>query len=302
MNIVLIVPTYNAGNSWSKWLDSVSSQNLLLSSVYIIDSSSSDDTVKLAKECGFTCDVISKEDFGHGKTRQFALQKYLNSDVVIFLTQDAFLASNDALNKLVNVFDDPLVGISYGRQLPRIGARQIEAHARIFNYPDKSHIRSIKDKEALGLKVAFTSNSFCAYRTEALIDVGGFPLDTIVSEDMYVAAKMLKKGWKIAYCSKAAVYHSHNYGYMDEFRRYFDIGVFNSREQWILHEFGNAESKGLEFIRSEVSFLMHKNIILIIESFFRTIIKFVGYRLGMIEKSIPVAMKRVMSAQSSYWN
>lgn len=76
---------------------------------------------------------------------------------------------------------------------------------------------------------------------------------------MYVAAKMLKCGWKVAYCANATVYHSHNYSLLDEFRRYFDIGVFNAREPWVLAEFGVAESEGVKFIRSEFLFLFRKN-------------------------------------------
>ena len=43
------------------------------------------------------------------------------------------------------------------------------------------------------MKTAFNSNSFAAYRRKALKDVGGFPINTILSEDMYVTAKMLLK-------------------------------------------------------------------------------------------------------------
>lgn len=301
MKIVLIVPTYNAGSAWIKWLESVSSQDLVLASVQIIDSDSSDDTVELARKYGFDCDVFAKEDFGHGKTRQLAFQKYLDSDIIIYLTQDAILASNKSLYELVKVFDDPSVGISYGRQLPRIGAGHLESHARLFNYPDKSQTRALEDKSELGIKTAFTSNSFAAYRVDALSEVGGFPSDTIVSEDMYVAAKMLKCGWKVAYCANATVYHSHNYSLLDEFRRYFDIGVFNAREPWVLAEFGVAESEGVKFIRSEFLFLFRKNAFLIFESLLRTILKLIGYKLGLNEKNIPVKIKRIMSSQSNYW-
>ena len=83
------------------------------------------------------------------------------------------------------------------------------------------------------MKTAFNSNSFAAYRRKALKDVGGFPINTILSEDMYVTAKMLLKNWSVAYCADAKVYHSHNYTIWQEFKRYFDIGVFHAKEAWI---------------------------------------------------------------------
>jgi rhamnosyltransferase len=49
--------------------------------------------------------------------------------------------------------------------------------------------------------------------------VGGFPAHTIMNEDTYVAGKMLTRGWKISYVAEAAVHHSHDYRFSEEFRR-----------------------------------------------------------------------------------
>lgn len=56
--------------------------------------------------------------------------------------------------------------------------------------------------------------------------MGGFPEDVIGSEDAYVAARMLLGGYAVRYATTAEVYHSHDYSVLEEFRRYFDIGVF----------------------------------------------------------------------------
>ena len=64
------------------------------------------------------------------------------------------------------------------------------------------------DREALGIKTAFLSDSFAAYRCDALADVGGFP-DVPACEDMYVGAKLLQAGYTIVYAAEAQVYHSH---------------------------------------------------------------------------------------------
>ena len=156
-------------------------------------------------------------------------------------------------------------------------------------------------KEEFGVKAAFNSNSFSAYRVTALNQVGGFPLHTIVSEDMYVAAKMLKAGWSIAYCAESKVYHSHNYTISQEFKRYFDIGVFNSRESWIMAEFGRAESEGVKFIKSEIFYLLKHNPFLVFESVIRSAVKYAGYKFGKNEKILPVSLKKLMSNHPGYW-
>ncbi|MHB8117027.1 MAG: glycosyltransferase [Acidithiobacillus ferrivorans] len=132
-------------------------------------------------------------------------------DMLVYMMQDGIQASPDGLENLVSAFSDPEVGVAYGRQLPRDGASPVEAHTRLFNYLEQSNKRTLADKSKLGIKAAFTSNSFAAYRTKAVFDVGGFPSKLILGEDMVVAARMLLAGWSVAYVADAQVYHSHGY-------------------------------------------------------------------------------------------
>ena len=181
-------------------------------------------------------EVIKRSEFDHGGTRQYGVDSFHDIDVCVFLTQDAILSDCDSLNKILEPFHDDRVAAVCGRQLPRKHAAPIEAHARLYNYSSKSFVRSINDVKKFGLKTAFISNSFAAYRVSALNEVGGFPNNVIFGEDMYVAAKLLKSGYKIAYAADACVYHSHNYSILQEFSRYFDMGVFHAREPWIRQE------------------------------------------------------------------
>jgi rhamnosyltransferase len=111
---------------------------------------------------------------------------------------------------------------------------------------------------------------------------------------MFVAAKMLMNGWKVAYRADARTFHSHNYTIWQEFKRYFDIGVFHAREKWIRDVFGEAEKNGLGFVRYEVENLKKKPW-LIPAMIMRDGMKFIGYRLGIIEASLPIAFKKKLS-------
>lgn len=225
-----------------------------------------------------------------------------DADIILFLTQDAILADSEVLSKLVACFSNSEIGAAYGRQLPHVNATPLEAHARLFNYTAESRVKSLKDASELGIKTAFISNSFTAYRRSALMSIGGFPSNTILSEDTYVAAKMLLNGWKIAYCAEAEVYHSHNYSFFQEFKRYFDIVVFQSREAWIRERFGQAEGEGLRYIISEIKYLWKHNHTSLFPSFcIRTILKYIGYKLGLWEAKIPIAVKRYISMHKGYW-
>jgi len=244
MSVCLIVPTHNPGPLWPKWMTAVQCQQLIEHGL-VVDSSSSDGTDFSDLPSHWQCVHIAQADFNHGRTRTMAL-KYVpeGTEVVVFMTQDALLASSNTLQTLLDAFADPMVACAYGRQLPNNNATPIAAHARTFNYPSTSRTISMTDQPQLGLKTCFLSNSFAAYRLTDLLALGGFPPDVILGEDMSVAARLLMAGKSMAYVAEACVQHSHNYTLIQEFRRYFDTGVFHARSPWILQAFGEAGGRG----------------------------------------------------------
>jgi rhamnosyltransferase len=211
------------------------------------------------------------------------------------------LADPYAISRLVSVFANPSVACVYGKQLPHTDATPVAAHARLFNYPAASRVVSLADKERLGLKACFMSNSFAAYRVADLQAVGGFPSDVILGEDMSVAARLLMAGKSVAYVADACAYHSHNYSVMQEFRRYFDTGVFHARSPWLLAEFGSAGGEGLRFVRSELAYLWRHAPGWIPSALVRTAAKLIGYRLGRLESRWPLWFKRWCSMHKGYW-
>ena len=282
MNCGLIIPTLNAGSQFKKLLSQLAAQTLPTKKL-IVDSESTDGTADLAKSFGLEVLTIPRRTFNHGATRQFALETILPLDVVIFLTQDVLLHDDESLAKLVKIFsEDSTVGLSYGRQLPHEGATNEAAILRAFNYPPESQLRSFDDRKKFGIKTAFASNSFAAYRVAALQRVGGFPSNVPLCEDMYVAAKMLLDGWKIFYAATAQVYHSHNYTAAQEFRRYVQIGKFHAQESWIRETFGSAEGAGKKFVLMKLSMLAKKNPLDCVGAIFRDAAKFFGYRFGRL--------------------
>jgi rhamnosyltransferase len=202
------------------------------------------------------------------------------AEFFVYLTQDSILADANALARLTAAFEDPTVGAAYGRQLPRLDANPIEAHARLFNYPPVSATRSLDDQAQLGFRSIFFSNSFGAYRRTALQQAGGFPRELNFGEDTVVAARLLQSGWRIAYVSDAQAYHSHAYSCRQEFRRYFEIGRLHGNESWLLRDFGNASGEGRKFVRSEIQYLCRRAPWLIPEALLRTGLKYLGYQRG----------------------
>ncbi|WP_316801213.1 glycosyltransferase [Pedobacter frigidisoli] len=302
MKVAILIPTLNAGNSWEMLLDSIEKQDLVVDKKIIIDSGSSDDTTKIALAHGYELLTINKSDFDHGYARQLLAEAAKDCDLLVYLTQDCILSGDQSLKNLLNAFEDESIGIAYGRQLPHIGAKTIETHARLFNYTTQSKVKQLSDKEQLGIKTASCSNSYAAYRKRALDSVGGFPSHTIFAEDVIVGGQLLIKGWKIAYVAEAEVYHSHDYTVKEEFNRYFDIGVFHSTNRWLLDEFGSAGGEGLKYLKSELNYVVKNNPLVLPKMILSIGAKFLGYKLGMMHDKLSPKQRRAYSMHKKYWD
>ena len=281
LNVKVIIPTYNAGSRFKKTLDMLKVQNgLTQKDILIVDSSSTDGTQELVKKYGYELIVISKEEFGHGKTRKMAAEKAGNVEIVIFMTQDALPYDENTISNICAYFDfDEKVSAVYGRQVPYPDTDVFGTHARLFNYPEKSYIREFEDRKKYGIKTAFFSDTFGAYKKDILDKMGGFP-DVNFGEDTFMAGKMLMTGYKIGYCAESKVYHSHSFTIYEEYKRSKEIGKFHREQFWLIKEFGKVENEGVRFIKQEVLYLFrYKKYYLFPELFLRIILKFIAYKI-----------------------
>lgn len=298
----LVVPTLNAEGSGdlNTFLNSLEKQDLPCLKVLFVDSQSDDHTVKEAKKRGIHVHSIQRKDFDHGKTRQLARQLLKEVEFIIYMTQDAYLADENALKNILIPFKDPKVALSYGRQIPKKGHGPFASHSRFFNYPAHAHIYSLEDHKKHGMKVAFSSNCFACYRTQALDAIGGFPR-AVLGEDIIVAAKLILSNWKIAYTADASVYHSHEYSLKQEFRQHFDYGTFHKENPWITQRLGKAEKSGMDFALSELSYIAKKAPWLLPLSFLRSSCKYLAFQMGKHNEWIPLKWRHLLSRHPLFW-
>jgi len=300
--IGLAIPTLNAGQHLDRLLPALQCQTSAPVRFLVIDSSSQDDTVARLQSAGAEIRTIAPESFDHGATRQMAVDILDDVEFVIFLTQDAIPAHSGAFANLVAPFRDSTVGMAYGRQLPAPDAGPLGAHARLFNYPERSHLRTIADAAHYGIKTVFCSNSFAAYRRAALMESGGFPERTIFGEDTLAAASLLRDGWRICYAAAAKVYHSHDYALVEEFRRYFDIGALHGAHKDLLGPFDRSSGEALRYLGSELTYLRRHAVPSIPLALLRNFLKYSGYRLGRVAGHLPTSLNRQLSMNPRFWS
>jgi rhamnosyltransferase len=299
----VIVPVRNGGARWVEAASALCQAVAEPSLVVVVDSSSSDGSDRVAEERGFELLRIPPGAFSHGGTRQDAIARFCGGcEFVVFLTQDAVVEGPESLTELLAAFGDERIGAAYGRQLPHHGANRFETHAARYNYGPVSETRCLADRDRLGFKVSFLSNSFAAYRIDVLKEVGGFPDHIIVSEDAFVAMRLLLAGWRIAYRAEARVRHSHDSTMWYEMRRNFDFGVMHAQTPELLQTFGAAERWGIRFVLSELQYMLGVAPCQLAPALLRTLAKWGGYRLGLKFELLPPAWRPRLSMTKAYWN
>lgn len=299
----IIIPVRNGGARWREAAAALRGAVADPALVAVVDSGSSDGSDQVAVDSGFEVERIDPRTFNHGRTRQMAVDRFCEGrELAVFLTHDAVIEGRESLVELLAAFRDPQVGVAYGRQVPHRQAGPFEAHMVLFNYGTVSETRSLADAPRLGIKAAYTSNSFGAYRLSALRACGGFPSHLILGEDTCVAVKMLLAGWKVRYCAQARVRHSHAYTIVQEAQRYFDFGVLHSQLPELMQNFGAAEGEGARFVRSELRYMAAHAPHLLPAVLIRNSVKYAGYRLGRIFTRLPRRVCRRLSMTKVFWN
>lgn len=267
--------------------------------VLVVNSSSNDGTVELARELGARTWVVPRRSFNHGLTREAARRK-LATDIVVMLTPDCFARSPDFLERLVAPIAEGRAVVAYARQVAAADADLLARFGRAFCYPERSEIRGAEDALRLGSAVHFCSNACAAWSNHALDRIGGFK-PTLVSEETIAVCELLEAGGRIAYVAEAVVEHSHPTRLLDSFRRQFDIGW--TRETWrrLLLARGADEARGLAYARGLVRTVLAEAPHLLPWALFDTAVRLVGYRAGRVAAHLPASLVRGLSGQDFFW-
>jgi len=277
--VSVIIPTLNAENYIDGLLSSLCGQTVECE-IIIVDSSSLDRTTSIAASGNAKIVKVRKENFNHGKARNIGVQD-ATGDIVVFLTQDALPFDMYCLENLLKPLESSEIVASYGRQIPRSDASPIESFARLFNYDDKPMIKGREDLSSLGIKTFFFSNVCSAIKTKEFKELGGFPENIVMFEDLIFAAKAILKGYKIAYVPEAKVFHSHNFSLVQQFHRYQDAGISLRNNAWIF-EHAKANREGAEFLKQEIAYLSKNHQYQWIPyAIAESVFKFAGFWLGL---------------------
>ena len=243
---------------------------------------------------------VDKKDFDHGGTRKYGASQS-EADILMFMTQDALPVDEALITNLLKPYQNEAVSATYARQLPGENADILERYTRAFNYPKTSRIKSSEDIGELGIKTFFCSNVCATYRNEVYRRLGGFVNRTIFNEDMIMAFQIIGAGYKIAYNAEAKVLHSHNYSYLQQFSRNFDLGV-SHKEYAEFFNSVSSESEGMKLVKQTLRYLLdHKQYLLIPDLIMNAGFKYLGYLMGVNYRKLPQGLVEHFSMNKGYW-
>lgn len=297
VDVSIIIITRNAGNLFKSVMTNVFVQDYAGKyEVIIVDSTSNDNTINIAKKYSAKIITINPKEFGHGKTRNLGA-KIAKGKYLVFLTHDAVPRNKKWLGEIVKDLNKKNIAGIFGRQIARSYAVPMEKFFYFKMYGDKS---LLWNKKNIQFDEIIFSNANSAVKRSFLLK-HPFPQDILMSEDREWALSMIKKGYDILYQPSAMVTHSHDTGTLNLFKRYFDFGVSHS-------EIGNKKNKS-NFVGKGASVFLEELKYLIVEgkmiwiprAFLYNFTKFSGLIAGKNQKYIPKSIKLKLSGYKGYW-
>lgn len=303
----IIIPVYKPDKTLKHLLKRLGEQSYPIEKIIIMNTGKSywkDEEYALIPK--LEVHHVTKEEFDHGGTRNQGAG-YSESDVMVFMTDDAVPAHKNLIEELVKGLDqtgnnqEPVVA-AYARQLPNPDCALTEQYTRSFNYPEKSQVKTKADLPELGIKTFFASNVCCAYDRSAFAASGGFTNHTIFNEDMIYAGNAIRyKDQAVAYVAEAKVYHSHNYGCLTQFHRNFDLAVSQTDHPEV---FGGirSEKEGIRLVKRTCSWLISQRKPWLIPGvIIKSGFKYMGYLMGKRYKHLPFWLIKACTMNLAYW-
>ena len=298
----VIIPAYHPGKEFATLIKRLENQSVPIHRIIVMNTEES----MWNKEWEKLSDAmevhhLTKEEFDHGGTRARAAE-LSDSDVMVFMTQDAMPADRELLAELLKALDqEENIAAAYARQLPNAECSFVERYTRAFNYPDTSLVKTKADLDKYGIKTFFCSNVCAAYKKDIYEKQGGFVRRTIFNEDMIYAGGLIQAGYGIAYAAEARVIHSHNYNCMQQFHRNFDLGVSQAEHPEIF-EGVPSEGEGMRLVKKTLAYLIHSGRIWLIPGFvLQCAGKYAGYLAGKKFRKLPKKFILWCTMSPNYW-
>jgi rhamnosyltransferase len=211
MKVSIVIRTYNEAKHIGTLLNSVMGQDLDPDQreIIIVDSGSTDDTLQIASCFPVRILHIPKEEFSFGRSLNIGCAA-ATGEALVFVSGHCIPVSETWLSTLIAPLRDEGVVYSYGGQLGDERSRFSETQIFAKHFPPESSVSQ---------DAYFSNNANSALLRKIWIS-NRFDEELPGLEDMHLAKRLVREGYKIAYVANAAVHHIHEESWGQVKRRY----------------------------------------------------------------------------------
>lgn len=216
--VSIVIPTKNAGTYFTFTLEGIRNQiGIREIELIIVDSGSTDDTIKLAKDHDALVYTVKPSEFNHGLTRNYGADQS-SGDYVLFMVQDAIPSSDHWLFDMANVLES-------NKEIAAVTCRQfLRNDADLFvRYLSWTYYRALEFSLD---EVRMTDSKFddlsptekrrlcgledvCCLIRKDVFDKFKFK-NIQYAEDLELGVRLQRNGYKMAFLYSVGVVHSHN--------------------------------------------------------------------------------------------
>jgi len=205
----IVIRAFNEEQHIARLLTGILEQTVKDVQIILVDSGSRDATVAIASRFPVEVVHIQPQEFTFGRSLNMGMAA-AKADLVVMASAHVYPVYPDWLEKLLEPFQDPQIGLTYGKQ--RGGATSKYSEHQVFRswFPDHSTARQTHP---------FCNNANAAIRRELWKQ---HPYDELLSglEDLAWARWLLTQGQSLAYAADAEIIHVHHETWRGIYNRY----------------------------------------------------------------------------------
>jgi glycosyltransferase involved in cell wall biosynthesis len=211
MLVSIIIRTLNEERYLDELLGAIGNQKseLFNFEVVLVDSGSSDGTLRIAKERECRIQHIAKKEFSFGRSLNLGCES-AQGDILVFISGHCIPVDSNWLHKLCEPIASGLVCYSYGRQIGRDSTKFSENQVFEKYFPPYS----------MAPQQGYFCNNANAALSKSVWEKNRFNEKLTGLEDMFLGKQIIENGLLIGYISDAAVFHIHDERWWQVKRRY----------------------------------------------------------------------------------
>lgn len=201
MRVSIVIRTYNESRYLGRLLDAIDEQDDVGGQVEIVlvDSGSTDNTVRIAEQHNAVIKQIRKSDFTFGRSLNVGCEA-ASGDILVMVSGHCIPRDSHWLRELIGPIICKQACYVYGKQVGDDSSRYSEVQLFNKTYGSESKIP----------QEGFFCNNANSALSRNVWKEHKFDENLSGLEDMELAKRIEQSGGKIAYVSNAAVFHLHN--------------------------------------------------------------------------------------------